>query len=679
MAIVQMQKVAIIAHSSIKENLLETLHEAGILEIREARDTVRIDHTEVNFRSADLKFAIDTLKDVAPKETITIAGKKSKFEDIVKAAKHTDVLGTVEKLRKLEESDTQAEHDLQEARTLKDILAPWSALPYDLGTASETAHTIRILGTVPAINLPALKEALNKNLPRTVFESYESEKDIPCAAHVWKEDKDKFEERVTGFGWTSVELPTMEVELPNFLKTRNPAPNASDSSSISSDRQKNEQQKHFGAWGKPAMLREKAVLREKEILQRKAKNHEERVQISIELPQLVKVAIFMKWLDEKQSVREAMSETESTFTLLAWMPKKEIVSLDKKLNELSPAIAMLKVKADEGEEPPVLLKNSKLITPFESVTNLYGLPLFTEMDPTKALSPFFILYFALCLTDAGYGAIIALIFGIVIWRKKLSIEQARLVWLLFIGGIVTFFVSIPFGGWLGFAPEQVPAILTKQTASGLMFRGQVWNLNAEQGITFLQTLALFLGVTHLFFGMFLAGWYKWIHGRKIEALWMDFTSHLLLGAAIFYALAPAQFGDIKNYVLYAVLAIVVWGKGYGTKWFLRPLMGLLGLLNFSISMVSNSLSYLRILALGLVTGAIAAAVNQVAVEMGKLFPIWIGIPVIILIFLMGHLVSIALNTLGSFIHSGRLQFIEFFSQFFEGGGRGFKPFSRSTS
>ena len=127
-----------------------------------------------------------------------------------------------------------------------------------------------------------------------------------------------------------------------------------------------------------------------------------------------------------------------------------------------------------------------------------------------------------------------------------------------------------------------------------------------------------------------------------------------------------------------MIAIFIWGKGYGTKWFLRPLMGAIGLLNFCIGLLSNTLSYLRILALGLVTGAIAMAVNQVAVEVGKLFPIWIAVPVVIGIFVMGHLISIALNTLGSFIHSGRLQFIEFFSQFFEGGGKAFTPFKRST-
>ena len=108
-------------------------------------------------------------------------------------------------------------------------------------------------------------------------------------------------------------------------------------------------------------------------------------------------------------------------------------------------------------------------------------------------------------------------------------------------------------------------------------------------------------------------------------------------------------------------------------------MGLLGFLNFAIGLLSNGLSYLRILALGLVTGAIALAVNQVAIEMSKLFPLWLAIPVMILIAFGGHLVSIALNTLGAFIHSGRLQFIEFFGQFFEGGGRPFSPFRRSNS
>ena len=219
-------------------------------------------------------------------------------------------------------------------------------------------------------------------------------------------------------------------------------------------------------------------------------------------------------------------------------------------------------------------------------------------------------------------------------------------------------------------------MFTRTTEAGeLLFKGQLWNLNNESGISFLQNLSLVLGLTHLAYGMFLAGYHKWLHGKKTEALWMDFSVHLLFATAIIYALYPTTYA---LYALYGAVAITVWGKGYGTKWFLRPIMGFLGVVNLCIGLLSNTLSYLRLLALGLVTGAIAMAINQVAVELGKLFPVYIAIPVVILIFVMGHLISIALNTLGSFIHSGRLQFIEFFSQFFEGGGRGFTPFKRSS-
>lgn len=388
----------------------------------------------------------------------------------------------------------------------------------------------------------------------------------------------------------------------------------------------------------------------------------------------------MHWIEEKRTARDALLQSRDTITLLGWIPRASFALLETKLQNLSKATALFRAKPEEGEEAPVLLRNKLFIAPFESVTNLYGLPQSSEMDPTSALSPFFILFFALCLTDAGYGLVLALVFGTVIFKKKFSIAQQPLLWLLFMSGIATVFVSIPFGGWFGLTPSQVPNWLTYETASGeRLFLGQLWNLSSEQGIAFFQNLSIALGLTHLSFGMFLAGWHKWVHGQKAAALWTDFTSHLIIAAGLFAAFAPKNMSQIATYVLLVSAVLLVWGKGYGSPWYLRPIAGVLGVVNFAIGMLSNTLSYLRLLALGLVTGAIALAVNQVALEMGKLFPIWLAVPLVVLIFLGGHLVSIALNTLGSFIHSGRLQFIEFFSQFFEGGGRAFSPFSRTTS
>jgi V/A-type H+/Na+-transporting ATPase subunit I len=634
--IVPMQKVAILSHKSFTEDVIDLLQSEGVVDIQAPKEVNIVDHTEVQFHEADLKFAIQTLKERAEKHTLLVAQKKSTIDDIKHAALHTDVLGIIERLRTLEASDTDAQHVINDYHQKEMALQPWENLSWDLSQSRETPNTRMSFGSLPVKDIRTVEEYLRTNLPQTHVEQVSTGNGhVYCACSIWKEDQKTFEEVVTKHGWTDIELPTLE--------------------------------------GTPAEILKKAFSESREALTLREKNENERRQLSVDLPNLLKVQIFVNWLNGKQDARESSIDTNDTSTLFGWVPKTSISSLEKKLCNLSPATAILKVKPDANETPPVLLKNSLAVTPFESVTNLYGLPLASEMDPTMSLAPFFILYFALCLTDAGYGAVLAILFGLTVFITKKSIADAPLLWLLFFGGIVTFLVSILFGGWFGLTPAQMPSYLTYTSADGqLLFKGQIWNLSHQSGITFLQNLSLGLGLAHLSFGMFLAGWHKWIHNKKMEALWVDFTNHLLIGSTIL-----CYFLGLSPYFLIPPLALFIWGKGYGSAWYVRPIVGLLGLVNFAISMLSNTLSYLRLLALGLVTGALAMAVNMVAVEIGKLFPIYLAIPIVITICVVGHLVSIALNTLGSFIHSGRLQFIEFFSQFFEGGGRPFNPLRRS--
>lgn len=641
MAIVQMQKVAVLALSPDREEIIVALHEEGVLHIVEHERENRIDHTEVKFKRAELEYAIGILKENAAKETLNAMAKPSTVDEITHAATHTDVLGIVNQLRSMEERDTETNGRLQELKTLRQELSPWTNLPYDIETSNTSLNCVRIEGTLPTVHFDELKDRLYAELPRNVLERIGVEDGLTsCYAVLWKDDAARFEEIATTLGWTTIELPEVQ--------------------------------------GSVRMLYEEAVMEEKRLMQGIESNREKRRELAIELPNLIKVSTFMNWLDQKQEARESMVGTADTVTLFGWVPKKNVDLLEDHLQKISPSVTVLKVKPTDGEEAPVHIKNSKLVTPFQSVTSLYGLPTQKDMDPTAALSPFFALYFALCLTDAGYGMVLALVFGAYLLKSKKTVEEATLPWLLFISGIMAFIVGIPFGGYFGLAPEAMPSFLTKQTAEGLMFKGQVWNLNAESGVEFLRNLSVVLGLTHLFFGMFLAGWHKWVHGNKAAAFWQDFTSHILLAAVLFSVFAPQSMSGLAKGVLYVSIALMIWGKGHGTKWYLRPIAGALGVVNFAIGLLSNGLSYLRILALGLVTGAIAMAINQVAVEIGRLLPVWLAIPVIVLIFIMGHLVSIALNVLGSFIHSARLQFIEFFSQFFEGGGKPYRPFRRTT-
>lgn len=641
MGVVQMQKVAVLTLLKEREQIINALHEEGVLHIVEHGMGKALDHTEVDFRKAEVDYAIQILSAVASKETMTAMSKPSTAQEITHAAHHTDVLGIVEELRKLEESDTGIQSSLQEVRQLQNDLKHWVKIPQAPKSIQCTSQTVkRIIGTLPEENVEELRTELAATMPKSVFETFDTIDGLTgCYVIVWKSEQLAFEELATALGWTSVQLPELDTSI--------------------------------------SAAYEEAIMEEKRLVQTREENNRKREELAIELPNLTKVAQYMKWLDQKQFAREAMSGTADTVALFGWMPKKDVTLLEDRLQKLSPAITILKVKPDQDEEAPVHISNSKLVTPFQSVTTLYGLPTQDDMDPTAALSPFFAIYFALCLTDAGYGAVLAAIFGGYLLKTRKSVEEATLPWLLFISGVAAFLVGIPFGGWLGLSPEAFPSWLTKETAEGTLFVGQVWNLNAQSGVDFLRNLSMVLGLTHLFFGMFLAGWHKWIHDRKAEAFWQDFTSHIFLFAAIFMALAPESLTSVAKITLYGALILIIWGKGYGSKWYLRPIMGALGFVNFAIGLLSNGLSYLRILALGLVTGAIAMAINQVAVELGKLFPVWLAIPVIVLIFVGGHLVSIALNVLGSFIHSARLQFIEFFSQFFEGGGKAYSPFRRN--
>jgi V/A-type H+/Na+-transporting ATPase subunit I len=415
---------------------------------------------------------------------------------------------------------------------------------------------------------------------------------------------------------------------------------------------------------------------EEEIGENNARLH----QLSLELPLLRKAKIFAVWVAQKEALQGAMKSTSSTITVFGWIAAHFFEPLEERLHAVSSATALVEVQPEEGEMAPVQLKNPVWLKPFESVTNLYGTPKATDVDPTPLLAPFFALFFGLCLTDAGYGLVLAIVMGLYLWKTKMSIEEGKLWWLLFLGGIITFFVSIPFGGWFGLLPDQAPAWLTETRADGMLwFKGQIWNLGETKGIAFFQNLSLVLGLFHLSFGIFLAGFCKWRAGQKAAAFWIDWTSLILFAVVTAYFFVTPEQQQNALYAMYASLVLLLWGKGYGNPWYSRFLYGLIGLFFLSTGMLGNTLSYLRLLALGLVTGALALAVNLVAQQIGAIFPYAIGLPISIVIYVVGHTANVALNVLGAFIHSGRLQFVEFFGNFFEGGGKPFSPFRRSIS
>ncbi len=583
MAIVPMQKVAVVAHKKHEPQLLEFLHREGVMEISELPDASLINTSKLPYHAAELDHVIAVLQPHASKSDVAKAQENVRPESILAAGNHPSIRAIIDKVHALEQRLTDAKQqqtDLDHGRLPSDA-KKGNASP-DEGTYFTSANVKSDMSTFGSSAHAADPELVNARLATV---------------------KDELADVQAGFE-----------------------------------------------------------------------------KLAEELSLLVHARTCVRWMNEIEAGRRAMKTTQSTVTLFGWIAKSLFDPLEKKLHKISPATALFHVEPAAGEQAPVLIKNPAWLKPFESVTLLYGLPQNGELDPTPLLAPFFILFFALCLTDAGYGLILAAAMAAFIWKKKIKLQDGPLWWLLMLGGVATFFVSIPFGGWFGMTADQAPAFLTETRADGQMwFKGQIWNLGATPGITFFQNLSIVLGLIHLCFGMVLGGISKGLRGSWIEGFWVDWTQLLLIGSGIGYALAPAEWSSFALWSIWASLALVIWGKGYGSVWYIRPLNGFLGLLNLAMGMMSNTLSYLRLLALGLVTGALALAVNLVAQQIGGFLPPALGVPATILIYILGHTVNIALNVLGAFIHSGRLQFVEFFSQFFEGGGRQFNPFKRSSA
>ncbi len=368
-------------------------------------------------------------------------------------------------------------------------------------------------------------------------------------------------------------------------------------------------------------------------------------------------------------VERHFHRTESTFLLEGWIRAVDRRGLERGLERRFDHIELYVRPPEEGEEPPIRLENRSLSGPFEFVTTLYGRPVYREIDPTPLLAPFFILFFALCLTDAGYGLALAAISAIIMIKFKPSGGAGKLMKLLFMGGVVTAVVGVVTGGIFGIDSTSFPP-----------FMRQFIVIDPLTEPMKMLNISFLLGLLHMLFGM---GIRMAAHFRArlvADALFDD-----LLWILFIISLAPLGFSAILGGEVPA--GVIFWGarvslviaagiflsagrrkRGIVGKFF----KGLIGFYDV-VGYFGDVLSYARLLALGLATSAIALAVNGIA-GMVKGLPFYTGYIAAALVLVLGHGFNLAVNTLGAFVHSGRLQYLEFFGKFFTGGGREFKPF-----
>lgn len=386
---------------------------------------------------------------------------------------------------------------------------------------------------------------------------------------------------------------------------------------------------------------------------------------------------------EKYSVIEKLGHTKNTFVLKGFVPQAEAEQLCKELTEKYDAVVETR-ETDENEEVPVMLKNNSIVAPVESVLETYSMPNKNEFDPTFVMAIFYYLFFGMMFSDAGYGIIMTGVCAFALLKFKNMEEGLRKSIKMFMFcGISTAFWGFMYGSFFGDAVS----VIAKTFFNADVTLPAIW-LNPVEGansMTVLMTCFLF-GIIHLFVGLGMKA-YMCIRAKRYMDIIYDVVSwYFFVGGGILALLSTDVLKTVTGFVLPSIflpiggimavigILIILFFAGRGSSPVKRALKGVYGIYGIT-SYLSDILSYSRLLALGLATGVIAQVFNQIGTLFGGGI---LGAILFTAVFIIGHTLNIGINALGAYVHTNRLQFVEFFGKFYEGGGKKFTPFKINT-
>ena len=382
---------------------------------------------------------------------------------------------------------------------------------------------------------------------------------------------------------------------------------------------------------------------------------------------------------EKYEVLGRLSQTKHTFFVTGFIPGRAAAAIERELSEKYGAHVEL-TEPDPDEDRPVLLHNGKFGAPVEGVVASFGLPKRGEIDPCSITAFFYYILFGLMFSDAAYGIIMVCVCAFALIRfKNMSPGMHNSVLLFLYCGFSTIFWGLMFGGFFGDFLEVVSG-----TFFNTAWKTPVLWFSTMDALMQMLVFCMLLGLIHLYAGLALQ-FYQLIRQKRYKdavydvVFWFGLVTGLvliLLDSALFQGIAQMEFHIPPAVVTASTVVAAVCAVGIiatsgresrGIKRFLKGLYGLYGI----TSWLGDVLSYSRLMALGLATSVVGSVVNQMASMRGNDV---VGVIMFIVIFLLGHTLNFGINVLGAYVHTNRLQYVEFFGKFYEGGGRKFSPF-----
>ena len=662
MAVMPMQRIGIYALKSRRKPILELIQRRGVVEIHaeKAEDAVfrQTDTAPAKARfennTSTLQAALEALDKLEPEKKSLLAPLEgrtpiplSRYEETAGAAGKT--LRAASRVNALWKkcADDRAEILRLEAQIR--MLEPWSRLDVSMRTTG-TASTAAFIGSFPAeYTEEALKAEIARGAPEidgVAVEVLSAGTQQTCAFLLCHASNGaKLEAFLRSIGFT-----------------------------YPADRSK-----------KPPQARMQDLNARIEKLRAEIDGAEAEIRTYAALRGAMQYTIdYFSMRIEKYDVLGRLWQSPHVFVITGYIPAESAPALEKELTEKFEAYVELETPA-EDEDVPVKLKNNAFAAPVEGVLESYSMPGRKEIDPSTLMAVFYYFLFGMMLSDAGYGLLMVIGCGIALAKFKNMEESLRKFLKMFLYcGISTVFWGAMFGSFFGDAIT----VIGKTFFNADVPTPTLWFAPLEEPMRLLL-FSFLIGVIHLFAGLGAQFYQLARQGLWKDAIFDVVFWYMLVGGGILYLLSMQMFADMVSlgFTLPAAVGtagaiaagigavgIVLTAGRESRSPFKRLLKGLYGLYGVS-SYLSDILSYSRLLALGLATGVIASVFNQMGAMLGN-SPA--GVAVFVFAFLVGHTLNLGINVLGAYVHTNRLQFVEFFGKFFEGGSRKFNPFSAKT-
>ncbi|MCI9444130.1 MAG: V-type ATP synthase subunit I [Oscillospiraceae bacterium] len=364
-----------------------------------------------------------------------------------------------------------------------------------------------------------------------------------------------------------------------------------------------------------------------------------------------------------EGVKERLLTDGSILYLDGWLPAEDAGKLEKALKGFDCAWELTEPDPEDYPNVPIKLKNNKLTRCMNTVTEMYSLPAYDGVDPNPLMAPFFIVFFGVMLADMGYGLLMML--GTQFMLRKTKPKNPNFMELFFWCGVSTFIVGALTGGFFGdFIPQLLKII---NPASTFEMPALFTPLNDTMPI---MIGSLVMGVIQIFTGMTVSVVKKCQEGQFIDALFSEITWWIILAGVALAIFGIGTVAGVPVVLVIGILMLVFGGtrnaKGFGK---VTCLVGLV--YNGVTGYFSDTLSYIRIMALMLSGSVIASVFNTLGATFGNVI-------LFVIISMVGNALNLALNLLGCYVHDLRLQCLEFFGRFYKEGGKPYQPLAINT-